>query len=100
VNPFLTAFAALDSATDVKQMCSLEALGVSAAIARSYPALISRSADNSSRVQMSPIAAHTKIWARSTAKDAQPSLAAMAQRLNTMHATSATGLCGGVCTIS
>jgi hypothetical protein len=61
---------------------------VNAAMARTLPKLTELIEDESGRLQLAPVAARANFWASSTAVAADPSLAAAAQRLLTMHATS------------
>jgi acetoin utilization deacetylase AcuC-like enzyme len=59
----------------VKQLCNLEALGVSTAITRFLSVLTIRTTDESSKV--ASIAAGANVWASSDVMDAYPNLAAM-----------------------
>jgi hypothetical protein len=88
VHACLKALAAPDGDAAVEQLNSLEAVGVNAAMARTLPKLTERVEDESGKVQLAPVAARVNFWASSTAVAAYPKLAAAAQRLLTMHATS------------
>jgi hypothetical protein len=71
----------------VKQLCNLEALGVITAITRFLSVLTSRTTDEIGKVQVATIVARVNIWAPS------PNLAARAQRLLAMNATSCASSC-------
>jgi hypothetical protein len=61
---------------------------VNAAMARTLPRLTELIEDERGKVQLAPVAACINFWASSTAVAAYPKLAAAAQYLLTMHATS------------